>query len=338
MLVIAEDRASHQVGVEIAVVSALHHAPGTEVHLHCPWAGEEFRAWAHRAGVAQVHTTPVEGASGWDVKPTLLLHHLERTDGPVFWLDSDVVVARDWRPLLAGDGPDVLVATEETAWGQQLGGTHRTRSRGLEVGRPLPTTVNTGFLRVSTDHVPLLEAWRSLLADPAYAAAQQGPWQQRPLHLLGDQEVLTALLGSREFAHVPLHLLRQGVDIAQCYGPAGFTPAARLRAALPGGRVPALVHAMGVKPWEQRRHDGSALGRARRTYEQAHSRWSPYTAVAAAHRDEVGADGAWLPRLSPGRGADARALLAELPLALVDHSVRTVRRRMGIARYEVRGG
>ena len=330
MLVIAEDRASHRVGVEIAVVSLRRHVPDVEVHLHCPWADDEFRAWAHRAGVAALHTDPVEGARGWDVKPSLLLHHLERSSGPVFWLDSDIVVARDWQPLLIADGPGVLVATEETAWGQQLGGTHRTRSWGLEVGRSMPTTVNTGFLRVDPGHAELLEAWRSLLADPSYSAAQRGPWQRRPLHLLGDQEVLTALLGSREFSHVPIHLLRQGIDIAQCYGPAGFTPADRLRAALPGGRVPALVHAMGLKPWEARRHDGSVLSRARYSYERAHSRWSPYTAVAAAHRDEVGPDTAWLPR---AQRSGTRAVLAELPLALVDHSVRTVRRRLGIARY-----
>ena len=46
------------------------------------------------------------------------------------------------------------------------------------------------------DHLPMLEAWRGLLADPRYIEAQAAPWHERPLHLLSDQEVLTALLGA----------------------------------------------------------------------------------------------------------------------------------------------
>ncbi|WP_432544289.1 nucleotide-diphospho-sugar transferase [Kineococcus sp. SYSU DK002] len=334
MIVIAEDRASHRVGVQIAVASIARHCPGADVVLHCPWADERFEEWARDRGVSTLHRSGVPRGAGWNVKPSLLLQHLRAGHDEVVWVDADVLTHRDWRPLLAGVGEDVLVATEETYWGQAQGGTHRTRAWGLEVGRSMPRTVNTGLVRVTSAHVELLEAWAAMLQEPTYREAQQQDWTRRPLHLLGDQEVLTALLGSAQFAAVPLRLLRQGVEIAQCYGPAGFTPRDRLTAALPGRSVPPLVHAMGVKPWERRARSG-ALGKLRSRYEEMHSLTSPYAVLAAAYRDELLADTSWMPRLPLGRGGERAASLAELPLATVDHAVRAARRVLGIGRYEI---
>ena len=86
-----------------------------------------------------------------------------------------------------------------------------------------------------------------MLSHPAYLKAQAQPWYERPLHMIGDQEVLTGLLGSVDFQETSIRLLRRGTDIAQCFGPAGFTPVERLRSMI--GHRPAFVHAMGPKPW-----------------------------------------------------------------------------------------
>ncbi|WP_432511347.1 nucleotide-diphospho-sugar transferase [Kineococcus sp. SYSU DK001] len=333
VIVLAEDRPSHRVGVEIAVVSLLRHCPDAEVHLHCPWADDRFTAWAARLGVAEVHTSRADRASGWNVKPHLLLEHLAAGREEVVWVDADVLTQRDWRPLLAGHGPDVLVATEETFWGQAQGGTHRTRAWGLEVGRSMPWTVNTGLVRVTRAHVGLLTSWAQLLSDPRYLQAQRQPWQSRPLHLLGDQEVLTALLGSTAHAAVPVHLLEQGTDIAQCFGPAGFTPGDRVRAALSPAGVPPLVHAMGPKPWQRPHRAPGVVGALRAGYDRAHAASSPYTVLAARHREDLMTGAGWLPRRSGAR----RASLTGLPLAVVDDVVRRGRRRLGVGRYHVEG-
>ena len=63
----------------------------------------------------------------------------------------------------------------------------------------------------------------------------------------GDQDVLTALLTSTEFAHIPLRALRRGKDIVQFDGVWGYTTAERTRALL--GNGPTFIHSMGCKPW-----------------------------------------------------------------------------------------
>jgi hypothetical protein len=199
--------------------------------------------------------------------------------------------------------------------------------------------VNSGLLRVDNSHRSLLEDWKRLLDRHDYGLVQRMPARERPLHMVSDQDALTALLGSSRHAAIPLHLLKRGVDIAQCAGPSGFTPAERLRSLRRGH--PPIVHAVALKPWQ---HDTPArlalTGKAgmRVRYENLHLRLSPYTIVARAYAGEADVS---LEQLSP-RNAVERGLLAlgarrpqvpELPLAVVDTTVRWVRRRLGIARY-----
>src|SRR3712207_4014819 len=121
-------------------------------------------------------------------------------------------------------------------------------------GRRLPATANTSVLRVTPHHTGLLEEWRSLLRSTEYQSAQLRPWDERPTHLMGDQDVLTALLSSADFADVPVRMLRRDVDIAHCFGSAGYLPLQRVRAVVRGQRLPPLVHAQG----------GQALGASSR--------------------------------------------------------------------------
>jgi len=328
--VLYEDRPSAWIGLKLAVLSLLDHVPDARVIAHAPQASPELRAWfARRAGVT-LDDSELAGARGWDVKPLVLLEAL--ASSPLAcWVDTDVIVSGDLDRLLAVVPERTLVATEESHWGQHQGGVHRTLSWGLTPGRSLPVTVNTGLVRVHRAHTELLEAWRDLLADPRYVAAQALPWRERPRHLFGDQDVLTALLASDRFAATELRLLAQGREIAQCNGASGYTAAQRVRAVATGAGLPVLIHAMNRKPWVPRPRAGSVLRRWRSSYEGLHDRLSPYTAVASRYAADLDQPAPWL---GPPRGA-TMSILQELPLAVVDHLSRAARKRAGVARFAV---
>src|SRR5262249_42411418 len=154
---------------------------------------------------------------------------LQEGFGEVIWVDSDIVVHHDVITQLVDQSEEMLCATQETYWGQRQGGIERTVAWGLRPGRDMPFTINSGVLRVTAKHIQLLQAWQKLLGHPVYIRAQALPWQKRPLHMISDQEVLTALLGAEDFSHIPFALLERGVDIAQCFGPSGFTPWERIK-------------------------------------------------------------------------------------------------------------
>jgi len=341
LVTVFEDRPDGFAGVQLAVASLVRHLPGVRISVIRPGlTGGEHRWLAERPGVRV--TDRSFAARGWDVKPTVLLAALERADDVVWW-DADLLAVGDLRRVLPDRAPDALVATEETYWGQEQGTGQRGRAWGLAPGRRLPTTVNTALLRVGQRHRPLLTAWQHLLGDQRYRSAQATAADRRPLHLLGDQEVLTALLESRPFAAEPLLLLRRGVGIAQCFGPAGFTVGERVRAAS-RREVPPIVHAMGAKPWYLLPwpHGGRPPRTAhpaawRNFYERLHAQLSPYTVAAAAYRGDLSSP-AWLDSRSAWAsavrlGSGGSPVLDELPLALLDSVVRRVRRRLGVGRF-----
>ena len=347
LVCIYDDRVESLDAVKIAVLSIREHEPDLPVSVSLGSADPATQQWF--AGLSGVTLTVAEdlGAAGWDVKPELLLRRLALGTGPVLWWDSDVVASGPFRQLFEQHPDGVLVGTEDTYWGQEQGGDQRTVAWGLTPGRQLGATLNTGLLRVSEDHRPLLVAWRAALEDPAYAAAQLAHPLERPLHLLGDQEVLTALVGSDTFSHVPVHLLRRGVDIAQCFGPAGYRFSERVGALRSRSGPPPLVHATNPKPWKvlsQRRQGllrSRNLVQARAAYEALHAELSPYTVVARRYRDEV-ESAAWLHVRSPAGRALSRlpgppAVVDELPLAAFDGAVRSVRRHLKIGRFALAG-
>jgi hypothetical protein len=310
-------------GVKLTVLSLARHWPDLEVAVHTPGAPPGFRQWlSGRPNVSAPEL--VLDDEGWNVKPSLLLHHLAAGRSPVIWIDSDVVLMGDLATRLAAEPIEALVGAEDVWWGRAQGRADRTEAWGFTPGRILPRTFNTGIVQATSIHVPVLEAWRELLRDEHYRRAQTSPWADRPLHLVGDQEVLTALLGAAEWAHVDVRLLRRGLDIAQCYSPASFAPSERARLALER-RAPVLVHAMGPKPWVSPNGlvPRSRSGRFWAWVDDAHRYLSPYTWVAATLAEGLGdEDVAWL---HPDRGtawlaAGARhdPVLQELPLSIID--------------------
>jgi hypothetical protein len=291
----------------------------------------------------QLVSIPELQSAGWNVKATLLLHLLRIGHSQVIWLDSDILLNGEALSKFTSAPLEVFGASEEAYWGQTQGSLVRTVAWGLKPGRHIPYTLNSGILRVTHSHVDLLAAWQKLLQHPLYTKAQtlRTP-SECPLHMITDQDVLTALLGSAHFAGVPLLLLKRGVDIAQCFGAGGFTPWERIRCIFSG--LPPLVHAMGTKPWEREpnapklRLSASGL---REYLEFLHLELTPYNAIAQQFRPALSEDLQWADLVTiPARmfnfAAAGSAILREFPLSIFDSAAKMIRRWLKVSRYEVR--
>ncbi|CAN7486760.1 hypothetical protein [Neorhizobium sp. LjRoot104] len=336
-----EDRPYHFTGVKLSLLSLMNRFPGAVLYVGHRSLPENFRAWM--ADFPFIRELVFDGneIGGFDVKPAALLRLLDLGHSEVFWFDSDILWMGAGTAGLDNLPRDILVATEETYWAQQQGSTKRTLHWGMKPGRALTATVNTGILRVTEDHRQLLEAWAELLHHPSYRQAQAKQAAERPMHMLGDQEVFTALLGSERFAGIPLKLLRRGLDIAQCFGPAGWTPFERLQCLLRGH--PHFIHAMGVKPWTRVKAKytfWSALRERnlRAYYDAVSMELSPYRVAAKKYSSQLREDISWLqPQTLPACISvfvfRDHFLAQGMPLAMFDSLTRRLRRWLGIARY-----
>lgn len=264
-----EDREECILGVKLLVLSAQSHEPNWHFHAFIRNFRQEDQEWLSAQPNVTLRTEIPTDQKGWNVKPSLLHQLLTETGGPILWCDSDIILAAPVSGILDQLDESIFVATEEYGWGRKKGSKLRTAGWDLVEARPLAKTVNSCFMRMNRSHLPLLSAWETLLLNPNYVKAQEGGWDQRPLHLMGDQDVLTALLASPEHAYVPVHLLKSGRDIAQCFEEDGYTVQDRLMNFIMH-RVPPLIHAQGGKPWKKGQ---------RASYQQL----SPYNKVAAPY-------------------------------------------------------
>src|SRR3954470_9726146 len=212
-----EDRPTDAVGVKILVLSLLQHCPGTSIDLQLPFASPDLVRWFEGKPGVRVSTARDPSRSGYQVKARLLLAAPDAGATEAVWLDTDIVVAGDLAGKLAAFPADAIVVAQEYFGAPGQGGSQRTRALGLEPGRRMPDTANSCVVRVTPAHRELLEEWDRLLTSDGYREAQAKQWFERPLHLLGDQDVLTALLGSARFAKTPIGWLRRGSDVAQCF-------------------------------------------------------------------------------------------------------------------------
>ena len=340
-----EDRAEYLIGLKLTVLSLAHHCPDLPILISCPYPPDSFRHWVSALPNAQLLTDPALAGFGWNVKPKILLHCLSEGHREVIWIDTDILVSRDFRPRFAHLDDETLVVAQEGYWGQQQGGSYRTVAWGLKPGRTFPATANTAITRVTPRHIELLKAWETMLNHPAYIRAMGQPYYARPLHMLSDMEVFTALLGSTEFSHIPVEMLVRGTDIAQCFGPAGYTPAERLRNLSQG--LPTFIHSQGGKPWERAPSPGAVwsseerfLKRLRRYYDYVHLELSPYTSLAHEYQEQLGEETTWMEiHSTPARLcatlSAGHPTLQGFPLALFDAGVRHARRLLRIGRYRL---
>jgi hypothetical protein len=163
----------------------------------------------------------------------------------------------------------------------------------MSVGREFHRTLNSAILRVTSAHIPLLERWRELLADAQYTYWQNRPYKERPIQFCSDQDVLNALLGSVEFAAVPVRLLRTGREIVHCGAATSYSAGERMRGLFRG--IPPLVHIEATKPWMMF-HDSLSISHPNLAwrYVLLVQQLSLYRAIAATYREEVGLPCDWL--------------------------------------------
>lgn len=332
----AEDRASEEDALKIFVLSVVKHYPDRPtIHLICPNATAAFEKWTEGVSGVTLDREPLENAYSYNQKPQTFERLFGLGYRKAFWLDDDMVLGPSFKDRVYPKLGATLLVAEEPALTQHPNPDALTRANGWEVGRALPRVINGGLISISSNHKALIAAWKKILFSDEYRRLQMTPWRERPMHIFGDQEVFTALLGSKEFAHIPIAYLKEGDDIIQMFGPAGYSPRARLRNA--GRGLPAIVHSMGHKPWRPPRDEYRS--RLRRRYESLHGELSPYLYVA---REVVGDNGAEFPWLYQHSfmGGFLRALsgdnpaLAGLPLAVFDGAVRRAKRLLKIDRMK----
>ncbi len=322
---IAEDRASFEVPVKLLLLSLARHCRDLQVKLFYPAASEAFGVWI--AGLPQVDliTSPIPGAQGWNVKPQAILSLLESGHDDVLWIDSDIIVTRDFLKEFEILGERTMVATEEALWGNYSDAdAWRARRWGMSVGREFPFTINTAVLRMTRSHIPLLREWQRLLESEPYQNAQRLGPDQRPQHMFGDQDVLTAVLASKEFSDIDVKFFRRGADIIQYFGLSGYTCAERLRNLVRG--PPKFIHSQVFKPWVKfrRRH---AIENTRDFLDSLYLDLSPYTLAATKYAHELTEPCPWM-RPQSRLGAFLRAIglwyapLVGLPVAALADFVR----------------
>lgn len=217
--------------------------------LFYPKADQKFLDWVHvNCGNVSIRMIPLPGANGWNVKPHALLEVLKEGYQDVVWIDSDIIVTGDVASVFLGLAGDELVLTEEALCGQNETDGLRARLWGFHVRRTFLFPLNTAVIRVTPYHVSLLERWKHCLETRVYKRAQREVWHRRPVHMLSDQDVLTAILCSEDFYNVPVKILRRGSNIIQYFGFLGFTVRERLFCAARG--LPLFIHSQGWwKPW-----------------------------------------------------------------------------------------
>jgi hypothetical protein len=316
---IAEDRKTEEGSLRLALLSLLRHQPEATVYLYRPSPTEDFLQWLQlRPQVKLISEWP--GTSGWNVKPQALLGVLDRGHDHAIWLDSDTIITRPLDHFFAGLSAETLVVTEDMATAYPQGTAVRTRGWGLAVGREFPVTMNSCLLRVTPAHTSLLRRWNELLGRADYLAAQKLPTYERPPHFYGDQDVLNAVAGSQEFAAIPVHYLRRGMDVAHTGGARTYTLRERIRGMFQP--APPVLHSQWAKPWIALNPNSKELSGRFWVFHRVILEASPYMAVARQYRDVIGGDTAWLAYASMA-GLFVRALgfghvpLQGLPLTLI---------------------
>ena len=227
----------------------------------------------------------------WNIKAYVIDQLLSEGKSEVWWIDSDIIVNGNFLKSYATEQSGAIIACEEAIYGRYRDDGFRANAWGLSVGRTFMCTLNTGVLRMDQTHKKILLQWKSLLETDEYMQSQTLPTMDRPIHMLGDQDALTAILTSSSFSQVPVRILRRGSDIIQYFGPPGFTMKERLRCLCLG--LPNFIHAQGRKPWSVQSDE--KLPMLSKLYiHNLMLQLSPYLFVARQYKEEIDQNIPWL--------------------------------------------
>jgi len=288
---IAEDRISEESAVRFLLLSLTKHCPDIPIVLYFPPATDNFKGWLDRLQQVTLRCPPFPKSIGWNVKSYALLALLEEGQEEVWWIDSDIILTCDFRRSVGKLADATLVVTEDALSGFYRNDGYRARAWGFEVGRLLPFCLNTGVLRVTQQHIPLLQRWQQLTEDKTYLKTQTLPYNRKPFHMFGDQDAFTALLDSREFSDVHLKILHRGKDIIQYFGPAGYTLQERFLNLMQG--LPPFIHSQGEKPWYRQKTPPKWIDFFQ-YLSYVRLEVSPYNRAASPYKHQVEKDVDWL--------------------------------------------
>ena len=291
---VAEDREACEPSLKLLLASLSLHCPGMAISLFYPVANEAFLQWLTAYPQVQLQADRLKNGYSWNVKPQAIMQLLDAGFDEVIWIDSDVLVTRDFRPLFHALDEAVFVAAEQMLAPKREDDDRaglRAQLWQLPVGRVIRTGLNSGVLRATRRHYRLMKRWWELLQSDAYQSCQQKEFRKRPIHMLGDQDVLTALLTSTEFAQIPLRPLRRGKHIVQFDGIWGYTAAERVRNLLGDG--PTFIHSIGGKPWVAR-WESERPNHLREYLKMVYLDVSPYTLSSAKFSQDLGCDTNWM--------------------------------------------
>jgi hypothetical protein len=290
LICLYEDRPVQIAGVKILLLSLARYAPSWPVRLRFPNIPDSFRSWLRQFPTIDLHEDSLAGAGSYNVKPSVLLDGLSTGAETCLWFDTDVLVNGSLA-FLDAIPPETIVSSQDP-WEYADGSSHRAETMGLMPGRSLPGPINTAVVRIGQQHQELLHAWLKLVSTEAYLHEQATPVDQRNPHMLGDQDVFSALLASQEFASIPLVRLLHGKQILQHHGAGAYRPGLRWSNLKNG--MPPLMHAMGtIKPWVMPPHQG-LLRRPRDYYERTYLELSPYVHFARQYRSHLDENADWL--------------------------------------------
>lgn len=291
IICIAENRPEEQVAVKLLLLSLRSYCPDVPVYLSYQGASPNFTNWLQRIPFVAFQTPNTLGNLGWNIKPHLLLDLLKQGYEEVWWLDTDILITCDFINKYVDVNPEDLIISEEAMYGSHSDNGLRTTLWGLSLGNPLPFSLNTSVMRVTPNHIHLVERWCELLENETYRKAQNKDWKERPKHMLGDQDVLTALVGSKEFQTITLKPLYIGKDIIQYFGLSAYTTKSRLINLKKG--IPSFIHCQRWKPWALQASLGDETG-LRKYIMGLYIELSPYRQLALPYSDQLEEQCNWL--------------------------------------------
>jgi len=292
VICIAEDRLSEIIPAKLLLLSLARHCPDVPVVIFFPPATPEFEIWLERFPQVTLRKTKFHGIAEWNVKPYVLEVLLKEGNAQVWWLDTDIILTSDFRQHFNSFSPDTLLFGQQPYLGDYQNGGKRAEGWGFQVARILPFEINGGVIRVHSSHLPFLKKWQELTESELYKQAQRQPFYSRAVHVQCDQDLITALLESKEFSHIPVEFVRRGKDIIQYAVPNGYSLMERLEDL--GSGLPPLIHSLGLKPWTP----ADARLKQKRGFDLYYSSLfleiSPYNYVALQYKDEIDENLPWI--------------------------------------------
>lgn len=248
-----EDRKTHWIGLKFLSLSLEKYCTNFHLTIFISYDSYELSSWIENnckyvsLRVHEFYNT------GWNIKPEVLLLMLNEGHQEVVWLDSDIIFVQNIQNIAKNLSPETLLICQDALRNSRE--KERTNFFNLKIKRELGESINTSFIRVHNNkqHLDLLKEWARLMTTKEYKKNQSLPRNQRPSYMVGDQDVLEAILASDLHfnpASIPIKYLYTGKEHITAIVPHAFSILERLKTFF-GFNKPYIINSQGgVKPWK----------------------------------------------------------------------------------------